>query len=200
MTKLIIAFVTLGMLSGYFFIPDFFITEISGNLLIVGLCVLLFFVGLELGREGTVVENFKKVGIRILAFPIASIIGCLLFAAIGSLFLPMNAKETMAVASGFGWYTLAPVMLAKSSAELSAISFLHNVMREMIGIIIIPIVAKRIGYIEACSVPGAAAMDVCLPVLEKSTNSDTTVYAFVIGVVLSTAVPILVGFFMSIGL
>lgn len=192
MTKIIIASVTFGMFSGYFFIPDYFITEISGNLLIVGLSVLLFFVGLDLGREGTVVENFKKVGIRILAFPIASIIGCLLFAAIGSLVLPMTARESVAVASGFGWYTLAPVILSDYSAELSAISFLHNVMREMIGIIIIPIVAKRVGYIEACSLPGAAAMDVCLPVLEKATNSDTAVYAFVMGVVLSIAVPILV--------
>lgn len=200
MTKLIIAFVTLGVISGYFFIPDFFITEISGNLLIGGLCVLLFFVGLDLGRQGTVVENFKKVGIRILAFPIASILGCLIFAAISSLVLPMTAKQTMAVASGFGWYTLAPVMLAKSSAELSAISFLHNVMREMIGIMVIPIVAKHIGYIESCSVPGAAAMDVCLPIVEKSTNSETTIYAFVMGVALSTAVPILVGFFISMGL
>lgn len=192
MTKLIIGFVTAGMLAGYFFIPDFFIEEISGNLLIVGLCVLLFFVGLDLGRAGTVVENFKKVGIRILAFPIASIIGCLGFAALASLILPMSAKDSVAVASGFGWYTLAPVIISDYSAELSAVAFLHNVMREMLGIILIPIVAKRLGFIEACSLPGAAAMDVCLPVLEKSTNSDTAIYAFVMGVVLSIAVPILV--------
>jgi uncharacterized membrane protein YbjE (DUF340 family) len=192
MTKIIIAFVTLGMLAGYFFIPDYFITDISGNLLVIGLCVLLFFVGLDLGRAGTVVDNFKRVGIRILAFPIASIIGSLVFAAIASFLLPMTVRESMAVAAGFGWYTLAPVILSDYSAEISAISFLHNVMREMIGIIIIPIVAKKIGYIEACSLPGAAAMDVCLPVIEKATNSDTAVYAFVMGTVLSIAVPILV--------
>lgn len=198
MTKLIIAFVTLGIISGYLFIPDFFITDISGNLLIVGLSVLLFFVGLDLGRAGTVVENFKKVGIRILAFPLGSIVGCLLFAAIASLILPMTARESMAVASGFGWYTLAPIIISDYSAELSAVSFLHNVMREMIGIILIPVVANRIGYIEACSLPGAAAMDVCLPILEKTTNSDTAVYAFVMGVVLSIAVPILVPLFLGL--
>lgn len=192
MTKIIITFVVLGALSGYFFIPEYFIINISGNLLVVGLCVLLFFVGMDLGRAGTVVENFKKVGLRIIAFPLASIAGCLVFAAIASLILPMTARESMAVASGFGWYTLAPVILSDYSAEISAVSFLHNVMREMVGIIIIPIVAKKIGYIEACSLPGAAAMDVCLPILEKSTNSDTAVYAFVMGVVLSIAVPVLV--------
>lgn len=192
MTKLVIACVTLGMFSGYFFIPDYFITEISGPLLIIGVSVLLFFAGLGLGKSGTVVEKFKKVGIRILVFPIASIIGCLLFVAIGSIFLPMTVRESMAVASGFGWYTLAPIILSDYSAELSAISFLHNIMREMLGIVLIPIIANRVGYIEACSLPGAAAMDVCLPVVEKATNSDTAVYAFVMGVFLTVAIPILV--------
>ena len=40
--------------------------------------------------------------------------------------------------------------------------------------------------------PGSAAMDVCLPIVEKSTRSDIAVYSFVSGVILSTAVPILV--------
>ena len=35
-------------------------------------------------------------------------------------------------------------------------------------------------------------MDVCLPIVERATSSNTAVYSFVSGVVLSTAVPILV--------
>lgn len=198
MTKITIISVVLGMLSGYFFIPDYFITNISGNLLTVGLCVLLFFVGLDLGKEGTVVDNMKKVGFRILIFPIASIIGCLAFAAVASFAMSLTVRESMAIASGFGWYTLAPVILSEYSAEISAISFLHNVLREMVGIIIIPFVAKHIGYIEACSVPGAAAMDVCLPIVEKATNSETAVYSFIMGVFLSIAVPILVPLFIGL--
>ena len=62
---------------------------------------------------------------------------------------------------------------------------------------LIPIVAKKIGYIETCSLPGAAAMDVCLPIVEKATDSQTAVYSFVMGVVLSIAVPVLVPLFIA---
>ena len=74
----------------------------------------------------------------------------------------------------------------------SAVSFLHNVMRELFSIVLIPAVAKKVGYIETTGMPGAAAMDVCLPIVEKSTRSDIAVYSFVSGVILSILVPILV--------
>lgn len=191
MTKWILVSVVLGFISGANFLPEIFI-EMSGPLLIVGLSLLLFFVGIDLGIEGTVIESFKKVGWRVLIFPFAIIIGTLVFAFLVSLFLPITAKESMAVSAGFGWYTLAPIILAEYSAEISALSFLYNVMREMFGIILIPVVAKYIGFIEATSLPGAASMDVCLPIVEKATAPNITIYSFVSGVALSIAVPILV--------
>ena len=193
MTKAIVCSVICGMAAGYFFLPDWFI-DISGNLLVVGLCVLLFFVGLDIGREGTVAENFKKAGWRVLVFPFAIIIGTYAGSLVAGLLLPsLGIRDAMAVGSGFGWYTLAPVMLAEYSTSVSAVSFMHNVMRELFGILLIPIIAKKIGFIETVSLPGAAAMDVCLPVVEKATRGDIAVYSFISGVVLSIAVPVLVG-------
>ncbi|MCI8647612.1 MAG: lysine exporter LysO family protein [Firmicutes bacterium] len=193
MTKAIVCSVICGMAAGYFFLPDWFI-NISGNLLVVGLCVLLFFVGLDIGREGTVAENFKKAGWRVLVFPFAIIIGTYAGSLVAGLLLPsLGIRDAMAVSSGFGWYTLAPVMLAEYSTSVSAVSFMHNVMRELFGILLIPIIAKKIGFIETVSLPGAAAMDVCLPVVEKATRGDIAVYSFISGVVLSIAVPVLVG-------
>ena len=109
-----------------------------------------------------------------------------------SLFLPRPARESMAVSAGFGWYTLAPVILSEYNAQVSAISFMYNVMREMLGIVLIPLVAKYIGYVECTSLPGAAAMDVCLPIVEKATAPNITIYSFVSGLILSISVPILV--------
>ena len=74
----------------------------------------------------------------------------------------------------------------------SAVAFLHNVMRELFSILFIPLVAQKIGYIETTGMPGAAAMDVCLPIVEKSTRSDIAVFSFVSGVILSILVPVLV--------
>jgi len=191
MTKIILASVVLGVISGATFIPDGFIAA-SGDLLILGLCILLFFVGMDLGREGTVVANFRKVGLRVLVFPLAVIAGTLASAVLISFFLPITARESMAVSAGFGWYTLAPVILSEYNAQVSAISFMYNVMREMLGIVLIPLVAKYIGFVECTSLPGAAAMDVCLPIVEKATAPNITIYSFISGVVLSISVPILV--------
>ncbi|MEG0830094.1 MAG: lysine exporter LysO family protein [Anaerovoracaceae bacterium] len=198
MTKAIMISVVCGGLAGYFFLPEAFI-DISGTLLVVGLSVLLFFVGIDIGMEGTVAKNFKKAGWRVMMFPFAIIVGTYAGSLVAGLILPsLGIQDAMAVGSGFGWYTLAPVMLADYSVEVSAISFLHNVMRELIGILLIPIVAKRIGFIETISLPGAASMDVCLPIVEKATRGDIVVYSFISGAVLSIAVPILVGFVMGL--
>ena len=84
------------------------------------------------------------------------------------------------------------------SLQVSAISFMHNVIREVIGILLIPVCARHLGYIECYCLPGASSMDVCLPLVEKATDSSIAVYSFVNGVVLSAAVPVLVSIFMSI--
>jgi uncharacterized membrane protein YbjE (DUF340 family) len=198
-TLLIIGSVAVGMALGYLVIRPAFAGQIqvfdtfTSWGIKLGLCLLLIFVGLDLGLDGTVVDNFKKVGLRILAFPLATVVGTLAGALLCALFVNLSARECLAVGAGFGWYTLAPgIIMEKGYVTASAVSFLHNVLREISSIILIPVVAKKIGYVETTGMPGAAAMDVCLPIVEKSTSSDIAVYSFVSGVVLSTLVPILV--------
>lgn len=199
MTILIIVAVVVGMAIGYFAIRKIFAENMAdfdsaaGLGIKIGLCLLLIFVGLDLGLDGTVIENFKTVGFRILVFPIVVVIGTLAGAAVISPFLDLSLKECLAIGGGFGWYTLAPgIIMEAGYLTASAVSFLHNVMRELLSILLIPLVAKKIGYIETTGMPGAAAMDVCLPIVEKSTRSDIAVYSFVSGLVLSILVPILV--------
>ena len=199
MTILIIISVIAGMIMGYFVIRKSFAGNMeafdaaAGLGIKIGLCLLLVFVGLDLGLDGTVIENFRKVGFRILAFPIAVIVGTLIGAAAVSPFLGLSLKECLAIGSGFGWYTLAPgIIMEAGYLTASAVSFLHNVMRELLSIVFIPLIAKKIGYIETTGMPGAAAMDVCLPIVEKSTRSDIAVYSFVSCVVLSILVPVFV--------
>ena len=127
-----------------------------------------------------------------LLVPVAVCAGSLAFAALASLVLPLGVKDSMAAASGLGWYSLAPTLLAPYSLSVSAVAFLSNVMREIFAIITIPIVAKYVGYVECASLPGAAAMDTVLPVVVGATHERITIYSFTSGVVLSLAVPLLV--------
>ncbi|WP_246019729.1 lysine exporter LysO family protein [Bacilliculturomica massiliensis] len=197
MTRSIVAAVTAGILAGYFIAPEALVRS-CGALITGGLCLLLFLVGLDIGRQGTILEDIKKVGFRVLLFPVAVIVGTLVFAAASSLLLPLSPRETMAVASGLGWYSLAPMLLAEYSASLSAMSFLSNVMREVLSIVLIPFVAKYIGHTECIALPAAAAMDTTLPIVVGATSDRIAIYSITSGVVLSFAVPVLVPLVMEL--
>lgn len=203
MTFLIIGFVILGILAGHFFVRKIFTNydtfELTSSILIkVGLCSLLVFVGIDLGIEGTVVANFKKSGIRIIIFPFITCLGALIGGLVSFLIIPLTLKESLAVSSGMAWYSLAPIIILDAGhVTASAISFLHNVMRELIAVIIVPFVAKYVGYIEATGTPGAPGMDICLPVVERSTNSTMAIYTFISGVICSLLVPVLVPLFIN---
>lgn len=104
----------------------------------------------------------------------------------------MGAKDCAAAAAGFGWYSLAPTLLAPYSLSVSATAFLSNIMHELLSIVAVPAVAQRIGYIEAVALPGATAMDTVLPVVVSATSDRMALYSFTSGAVLSLSVPFLV--------
>ena len=191
LTVLIVASVVLGMLAGHFFLPDA-VTAHCGAVINLGLYLLLFLVGLDMGRQGNMLQDIRAAGFRVFLVPLAAAVGTLALTALVGLFLPMGAKDCAAAAAGFGWYSLAPTLLAPYSLSVSAVAFLSNVMREIFAIITIPIVAKYVGYVECASLPGAAAMDTVLPVVVGATHERITIYSFTSGVVLSLAVPLLV--------
>lgn len=190
--------VAAGMLVGYFLIykkfgvQDEFMIK-SDPYLTACLVLLIGTVGLTLGLDGSVFRNIKKAGAGIILFPIAAVLGSVIGGVIYAAISPMNLREGIAIACGFGWYTYAPnVILQAGYPVASAISFLHNVLREVAGIIGIPFLTQKIGYVEACAVPGVAAMDVCMPIVERSAREDTVVYSFGIGLLMCLSVPVLV--------
>lgn len=198
MTLIILICVIGGLAFGHLGVPRIFsdmeaFGSLAGTMIDIGLCVLLFFVGFDMGVDGTVVQHFRQVGIRVLAFPLVIMAGTLVGAGVCSLFLPLSLRETLAIGGGFGWYSFAPgIILEAGLVTASAVSFMHNVMRELISVLIIPLVARKAGYLEAVAVPACSSMDVCLPIIERATRSDIAMYSFISGVVESAAVPIVV--------
>ncbi len=162
LTFLIVIAVVLGMLAGRFVLPAA-VTAHCGTVISFGLYLLLFMVGMDMGKQGTLLADIKTAGFQVLLVPVAVCAG-----------------------------SLAPTLLAPYSLSVSAVAFLSNVMREIFAIITIPIVAKYVGYVECASLPGAAAMDTVLPVVVGATHERITIYSFTSGVVLSLAVPLLV--------
>lgn len=190
-TLWIVGAVILGMLAGRFLLPPA-VTAYCGTVIDIGLYLLLFLVGMDMGKQGGVGDAVRQAGLGVLLIPLATAVGTFLGAALAGLFLPLSLKDTIAASAGFGWYSLAPNLLESYSLTLSAVCFLSNVLREIFSIIAIPVVARRVGFLECVALPGAAAMDTVLPVVVSATGERITIYSFVSGVILSLAVPILV--------
>lgn len=205
-TIIIVALVAAGMIIGALVIAKSFSMILDAfdyysNLsLILILCFLLFLVGLDLGKAGNIFANFKSIGFKVVIFPVAAIVGTVIAGTVACIIMGFTMKEGCAISLGFGWYSYAPVVISNAGSQYmiaGAVSFMHNVMRETAGIIFIPILARKFGYIESTGVPGVAAMDVCMPIVEKSCRQETVLYSFATGllmcIVTSIGVPLIMG-------
>ncbi len=195
----IFASVILGALAGFFIVP----VEIAGSLGMIadiGLMVLLFFVGIDIGKQKDILDTIKNMGMRILLVPLFVIIGSVVGGMLAGIVLSIPINEAGALGSGLGWYTLSATILSREGfITLSALAFLSNVFREVIGLVIIPFIAKKLGYLEAVAVGGATSMDTSLPVIASSTDGETAIIAFVSGVICTSSVPIILPIILKIG-
>ncbi len=188
LTLIIVAAVVLGMAAGHFVLPDALVVH-CGQIIQLGLYLLLFLVGLDLGRQEGILASVRQAGVRVVLVPVAVMVGTFTVTALVGLLLPLGPKDCVAAAAGFGWYSLAPTLLAPYSLTVSATAFLSNVLHELFAIVLAPIVAQRLGYIETVALPGAAAMDTVLPVVVSATHQRMAIYSFTSGVILSLSVP-----------
>ena len=197
LTLYILCSVVIGMFFGYFVLPDAAVPYCKA-IIQFGLYLLLFLVGVDMGQQGGLYQQICGAGFRVLIVPVAAMVGTFAMTAVVGLFLPLSIKDCVAASAGFGWYTLAPTLLAPYSLTVSATAFLSNILHELFSIVAVPIVAKRFGYLEAVALPGATAMDTVLPVVVNATSERMAVYSFASGAILSLAVPILVPIIVSL--
>ncbi len=194
--KIILA-VAVGIGVGYFALPSD-VLPYTDYVLDIGLCLLLFFVGIDIGKNKDVINKIKKIGFRVLLIPVMIIIGSIFGSIVAGFILGIPVNEAGAVGAGLGWYSLSSMMLATYSSKLSALAFISNVTREIIALLTIPFIAKYIGDIESIAPAGATSMDTSLPLIAKSTNPQTAIIAFISGVILSTSVPFLVSIIIKL--
>lgn len=197
MSLKILLSVASGMGIGYFFLPAS--VNASTDIIIdIGLMLLLFFVGMDIGKHKDVLDKLKGLGFKVLLIPLVIIIGSVVGGMVAGPLIGLPYNEAGAIGSGLGWYTLSSMMLSTYSTELSALAFLSNVVREIMALITIPLIAKYIGHFEAIAPSAATAMDTCLPVISSSTDSETTIVAFITGVICTMAVPIILPIILNL--
>ncbi|MFZ5351152.1 MAG: lysine exporter LysO family protein [Bacillota bacterium] len=193
----IIIAVIAGLGFGLFIFPVE-LSEYIGIIIDFGLCLLLFFVGMDIGRNKDVLKQIKINGVKVLLVPLMVALGSITGSVAAGFIVGLPVNESSAIGAGFGWYSLSAIELAKYNAQTSALAFITNVCREIIALMSIPYIAKYIGKFESIAPAGATAMDTSLPVISRATDGNTAVISFITGVVLSLLVPILVPLFIAI--
>lgn len=170
------------------------------------LTVLVIQVGISLGGNKDLIATLKQVNPKMFCLPLFTVAGTLFFTAIGGLMLHgISLRDSLAVGSGFGYYSLSSVLIsqmkittagAQVAGELATIALLANIIREMISLFGTPLITKRCGFLAPISVAGINSMDVCLPTIMRSTGKNELMPVAVLhGIVLEISVPLLISFF-----
>ena len=188
--------VIVGIFLGYF--TKSYINFDISLLIQFGLYLLLFFIGIDIGKNDNILNDLKKLNKKVLFLPFITIISSLAGGAVASILLSLSVGESVAISAGMGWYSFSAIELSKVSVELGGIAFLSNIFRELLAIFLIPIIAKKIGSFESVSVAGATAMDSVLPIINKSNPAEISIISFYSGLIISIIVPILIPILVNI--
>ena len=188
-----------GLLFGYLFL-DTGVKETLDLILKSALDVMIFIAGIEIGSNRGILKSICNLhsALLALAIPLAvacgSICGALLLGHIGGL----SAYDSLLVGGGLGWYSFSSVVIsAMYSTEIGTVAFLANMMREISGFFLIPLLV-RVHKFLALAPSGAATMDSGLPVVIKYTNLHVGMYSFINGLVLTLIVPVLISWLLSL--
>ncbi|OEE78384.1 lysine exporter LysO family protein [Vibrio ordalii] len=161
------------------------------------LFVLLFFIGIQLRNSGLTLRQIllNKYGMVIaLVIILTSWIGGIIAAMI----LDIPIYRGLAMASGFGWYSLAGILMGDAFGPVyGGASFMIELLRELVALVMIPMLI-RTKPCSAIGYAGATAMDFTLPVIQTTGGVRCVPIAIVSGFILSLLVPILMLFFVSL--
>lgn len=160
------------------------------------LIFLLFLIGIQLRNNGMTLRQIV-LNRRGMIVAVVVMVSSLLGGVINAFILDLPLKTGLAMASGFGWYSLSGILLTESYGPvIGSAAFFNDLARELLAIMLIPGLVRR-SRSTALGLCGATSMDFTLPVLQRSGGVEIVPAAIVHGFILSLLVPILMVFFSA---
>lgn len=158
------------------------------------LCCLLFCVGMSIGSNDNIVSEFRSLNPRLALLPVATILGSFAGSIVAWLFLQYRGvTDCMAVGSGFAYYSISSIFITQyRGAELGTVALLANIYREILTLLIAPLLAKVFGPLAPISSGGATTMDTTLPIISQTCGQQYVVVSLFHGFVVDFSVPFLV--------
>ncbi|UJF20001.1 lysine exporter LysO family protein [Vibrio sp. SS-MA-C1-2] len=195
MESLKLMFVVIGGLFIGLFIPDHLGWVDAASEMV--LLILLFLIGIQLRNSGMTLKQIilNKHG---LAIAVVIILSSWIGGLVAAKFLSIPYNHGLAMASGFGWYSLAGILMGDGLGPIyGGASFMNELLRELVAIVVIPLLIRRYPH-TAIGYGGATAMDFTLPVIQNSGGVRCIPVAIVSGFLLSLLVPVFILFFLSL--
>lgn len=197
---IVVAFFVLGVLAGRSGgMPEWML---SSGTSFVALCALLLCVGISIGLNPDMKSDIKSLNPRIALLPVATILGSWMGAAAAYLLMNNDVcsvlhhrqlTDCLAVDSGFAYYSLSSIFITEyRGAELGTIALLANIIREMITLLLTPLLAKWFGPLAPISSGGATTMDTTLPIITQTVGQRYVALSIYHGFVIDFTVPFVV--------
>lgn len=197
-SAVIVAFFVLGVILSRFGLvtmhPD------ANNIGFLALASLMTAVGLSIGSDPNTMKRFATINRRLALLPLLTIAGTLAGSAIVSLVLPHRTlSDCMAVGSGMAYYSLSSIFITEyRGAELGTVALLSNIAREIIALLMAPLLVRWFGRLAAIAAGGATTMDTTLPVITRVSGKEMVVVSIFHGFITDFSVPFLVTFWCSL--
>lgn len=188
----IVLFFIAGLFSGVFALVPAFLYK--SEMTLYALYLLLLLVGIGMGGNNQTWQMFKRSNLKILLVPLSVLMGTLLGAGLISVCLQdYTLRESLAVVSGFGYYSLSSILITQLKGEaLGVLALLSNIIREVATLLMAPVLVKYFGNLAPIASGGATSMDTTLPVVVKFAGQEYAVISVFNGIILSLAVPFLI--------
>lgn len=195
---IIVGFFILGIAAGLSgMVPE---SIIDGDLTFYALCALLLCVGIGIGSDRNIVTKFKSLDVRIALLPLGTVLGTFAGSLMVSFILSGRSPlDCLAVGSGFGYYSLSSIFITEyKGAELGTIALLANIIREMVTLLLSPVLAKVFGPLAPISSGGVTSMDTTLPIIMASSGEQYSAVSIFHGFILDFSIPFLVTFWCTL--
>lgn len=188
----IIAFFVAGLVFGVLLPPSWIIKLAPAQQ--IALYALLFCVGVGVGADSRLKQLFL-IRLDYLLVPLATFLG-----TFGGAFVywkwshSLSLLDTLAIAGGFGYYSLSSILISDySNATAGTIALLTNIIRELMTILLAPVLVKIAGKYAVISSAGATSMDTSLPFIIRYAGNQYTFLAIFHGILFTILVPIIIG-------
>ncbi|MDE5980924.1 MAG: lysine exporter LysO family protein [Bacteroidaceae bacterium] len=172
-------------------------TLVENDFSIYVLYGLMFLVGMSIGSDTKVLRGMKRQKATVVLVPLATLLGTLAGCAAASFLLPgIRVWDSLAVGSGFAYYSLSSVFITElRGAELGTVALIANVTRELFTLMCAPLLVRWFGKLAPICSGGATTMDTTLPVIVRFSGKEFVVVSIFHGFVTDFSVPFLVTFF-----